>query len=254
MGSKHLVEILRDDPGHYLPDVLDRLWGEMPVRYRTTDLDAAGLHSTDMAVFSMSATSRGFRLRFEAVGEPMDRELAWCCWHIIEMGGRVPVSVAQSLLKWLTAALEDHPGLRGSLMEQPPRKWERAMAAAFARRHGALPSQNWNLRNTCAFLRRCYRMLWTAYDQRPWWQHEEWNLALDPRIPRRLHEPAQGTSLHFHTIEPGLAAYRSAMVVQGLAGNRHADLEQPARHPIGHRRVLRLAHRPCSDTTALAQR
>jgi len=199
MGSKHLVEILRDDPGHYLPDVLDRLWGEMPVRYRTTDLDAAGLNSVDMAVFS---PSRGFRLRFSVVGEPLDRELAWCCWRITELGGRVPVSVVQSLLKWLTAALEDHPGLRGSLMEQPPRKWERAMAAAFARRHGALPSQNWNLRNTCAFLRRCYRMLWTAYDQRPWWQHEEWNLALDPRIPRRLHEPAQGTSLHFHTIEP----------------------------------------------------
>lgn len=202
MGSKHLIEILRDDPGRYLPDVLDTLWADMPDRYRTTELDAADLDVADMAVFSMTAGSRGFRLRFTAVGEPMGRELAWCCWRIIELGGRVPVSVMQSLLKWLTAALDDHPELAGSLMNQTPRTWERALAAAVARRHGSLPGQNWNLRNTCGFLRRCYRMLRLVYDQRPWWQHEEWNLALDARIPRRPHEPTQGTSLHFHSIEP----------------------------------------------------
>jgi hypothetical protein len=56
--------------------------------------------------------------------------------------------------------------------------------------------------NTTNLLRRCYRMLWTAYDQRPWWRREQWSLALDPRIPRRPHEPSEGQSLHFHTLEP----------------------------------------------------
>ncbi|MBF6072863.1 tyrosine-type recombinase/integrase [Nocardia farcinica] len=202
MGSKHLVDILRDDPGHYAPDVLAELWSRMPERYRTTDLESRGLLDTDMAVFALSKASRSFRIEFAVLGEPMDRELAWCCFHIVELGGRVPVSVVRSLLKWLAAALEDHPDLRGSLMNQSPRAWERAMASALARRSGELPGQNWNLRNIGAFMRRCYRMLWLAYDQRPWWQHEEWNLALNPRIPRRPHEPSQGTSLHFHTIDP----------------------------------------------------
>ncbi len=201
MGSKHLLEILRDDSGCYAPDVLDALWSDMPDRYRTTELDSADLHDTDMSVFSVTAGTRGFRLRFSAVVEPMDRELAWCCWRIVELGGRVPVAAVQSLLRWLAATIEDHPGFRGSLMDQTPREWERALAATYARRQGALPGKHW-LQNTAALLRRCYRMLWTAYDQRPWWQHEEWNLAFDPCIPRRPHEPAQGQSLHFHTLGP----------------------------------------------------
>jgi integrase len=86
-------------------------------------------------------------------------------------------------------------------MEQTPREWERALAATYARRTGALPGKNWML-NTTTLLRRCYRMLWTAYDQRPWWRREEWTLALDPRIPRRAHEPSEGLSLYFHTLEP----------------------------------------------------
>src|SRR2546430_26373 len=31
---------------------------------------------------------------------------------------------------------------------------------------------------------------------------EEWTLALDPRIPRRPHEPSEGLSLYFHNLEP----------------------------------------------------
>jgi hypothetical protein len=131
----------------------------------------------------------------------MDREMAWCCWRIIELGGRVQVAALQSLVRWLADTAEDNPAFRSSLMEQTPREWEWAVAATYARRNGKLPGKNWLL-NTTTLLRRCYRLLWTAYDQRPWWRREEWSLALDPRIPRRPHEPCHGQNLHFHTLEP----------------------------------------------------
>ena len=113
MGSKHLVEILRDDPGHYAPEELNRLWGQMPERYRTTDLDSHGLLDTDMVVFSMSAASRSFRIQFAVLGEPMDRELAWCCFHIIELGGRVhhaPPAAARRAARRPAALRADRSG------------------------------------------------------------------------------------------------------------------------------------------------
>jgi integrase len=201
MGSRQLLETMRDDSGYYLPEVLDTLWAAVPEQFRTVQLVSADLSGEDMAVFSLNTASRGFRLRFGLLADPMDRELAWCCWRIVELGGRVPVAALQSLIRWLASTVEDYPAFRGSLMEQSPREWERAVAATYARRMGRLPGKNWGL-NTATLLRRCYRMLWAAYDQRPWWRREQWSPALDSRIPRRPHEPSQGQSLHFHTLEP----------------------------------------------------
>jgi hypothetical protein len=39
-----------------------------------------------------------------------------------------PVAAMQSLIRWLASTVEDHPAFRGSLMEQTPREWERALA------------------------------------------------------------------------------------------------------------------------------
>jgi len=167
-------------------------------------LRSAGLPLEDLAAFVMSANNgrqRGFRLNFAPLRAPLDRELAWCCWRIIELGGRVPVPAVQSLLRWLAVAVGDQPAMRGSLMQHSPREWERAIRAAFAGRRGRLPGPVW-VRNTATLLRRCYQLLWAAYDRRPWWRREVWNLALDPRIPRRPHEPAGAQGLYFHQLEP----------------------------------------------------
>jgi len=187
MGSKLLLETLRDTGGSAHPEVLEALWAAIPERFRRLEMDSRDLPPEDMAAFT-SAGLRGrhsdFRLRFHLLAVPLDRELAWCCYRIIELGGRVPVGSMQSLIRWLAATVEDHPAFRGSMMDHVPREWERVLAATYARREGKLPGKSWLL-NTMALVRRCYRMLWAAYDQRPWWRREEWNLALDRRIPRR---------------------------------------------------------------------
>ncbi len=204
MGSKLLLETLRDTGGSAHPEVLEALWAAIPERFRRLEMDSRDLPPEDMAAFT-SAGLRGrhsdFRLRFHLLAVPLDRELAWCCYRIIELGGRVPVGSMQSLIRWLAATVEDHPAFRGSMMDHVPREWERVLAATYARREGKLPGKSWLL-NTMALVRRCYRMLWAAYDQRPWWRREEWNLALDRRIPRRPHEPSGALSMYFHSLDP----------------------------------------------------
>lgn len=74
MGSKQLLETVRDDSDHYLPEVLDALWA--PEHFRTVELISADLSGEDMAVFSLNTNGRGFRLRFGVLPEPMDLELA----------------------------------------------------------------------------------------------------------------------------------------------------------------------------------
>jgi len=202
VSSKPLLETMRDAAGCWHPDVLDTLWAAVPPRLRAVEIVSTDLPDTDLAAFIISSDCRSFRLNFAGLPEPLDRELAWCCWRIIDLGGRVPVGSLQSLILWLVNTATDTPNLRGSLMGHSPREWERALAAAFARRRGALPGRTW-MGNVTTLLRRCYQMLWSAYDQRPWWRREVWNLALDARIPRRPHEPAGANSVYFYKVEPG---------------------------------------------------
>jgi len=129
MGSKHLLETMRDDAGSYLPEVLDGLWAAVPEQFRTVQLLSSDLCAEDMSGFSLHTNARGFRLRFCQLPPPMDRELAWCCWRIIELGGRVTVPALQSLIRWLASTIEDDPAFNGSLMQHTPREWERALAA-----------------------------------------------------------------------------------------------------------------------------
>ena len=201
MGSKLLLEDMRDTSGCFQPDVLDALWAAIPSRFRTVELCSRNLLPEDMVAFTTDSHQRSFTLRFRQLPEPADREMAWFCWRIIELGGRVPVGALSSLLLWMAATVVDHPELRGSVMAGTPREWERALVSTWARRNGRLPGQGW-VGNTTTLLRRGYQMLWTAYDRRPWWQREVWDPELDPGIPRREHEPQGDHSLYFQQLHP----------------------------------------------------
>ncbi|MEU1212528.1 DUF6262 family protein [Streptomyces sp. NPDC005790] len=213
MSTKLLLENMRDTSGFFQQDVLEVAWAAVPERFRTVDLVSDGLEPADLGAFTLGRQQHSLRLRFFRLPAPMDREMAWCCWRLVELGGRVPVGSLQSLINSLARAVEEHPDLRGSLM----REWERILAAAYARHYGRLPGKGSGL-NAGTVLRRYYQILWTAYDQRPWWQREVWDPVLDPRIPLRAHEPLGDHGLYFQSLQPlwlrnGFQWYRKVWLI-----------------------------------------
>jgi len=54
MGSRQLLETMRDDSGCYAPEVFDAMWAAVPERFGTVELVPAGLSHEDMAVFSLN--------------------------------------------------------------------------------------------------------------------------------------------------------------------------------------------------------
>ena len=84
-------------------------------------------------------------------------------------------------------------------MAAPATTWIRELLAAWARERGRLPAQR-RKHDLTWTLRRCYRLLCFAYDTRDWWEREIWDLQLDPRIPRREHEPNWGYALYFDQV------------------------------------------------------
>jgi integrase len=194
---------MRNASGQFHAQVLGELWDAIPPQFRTTELRALDLSPEDLAAFSTGVAREtwNFTLRFSQLPEPVDREMAWVCWRIIGLGGRVPVGTFSSVIRWMAKAVAAHPELDGSVMAGTPREWERAILSAYARANGRMPGKEW-IGNVTALLRRAHQLLWTAYDQRPWWKREVWNPELDPRIPLREHEPQRERAIYFHQLQP----------------------------------------------------
>ncbi|MGE5635615.1 MAG: hypothetical protein ACM3UV_01555, partial [Nocardioidaceae bacterium] len=96
---------------------------------------------------------RGFDLF--SLPEPMQRELAYCVWQVIESGLTINTNYSQ-LVWWLIMLDEDYraakrPPLR-SLIDLSLADWERELVKARTRRTGKL---GWTS-NGPATLRRCY--------------------------------------------------------------------------------------------------
>ncbi|MCL7382306.1 hypothetical protein [Streptomyces sp. 35G-GA-8] len=248
MSAKLLLENMRD----FQQDVLDSALTAVPERFRTVDLASDPLEPTDLGAFTLGKHQHSFRLRFFRLPAPMDREMAWCCWRLVELGGRVPVGSLHSLINSLAGAMEDHPELLGSLMRRTPREWERSLAAAYARHYGRLPGKGWSL-NTGTVLRRYYQMLWAAYDQRLWWQREVWDPVLDqdPAAgPRTVGRPQPVLPVP----PASVAAARLPVVPQGLPRDRGPDLDNRPVSAVRDPGLRRLDHRPAPRPSHLAAR
>jgi integrase len=132
--------------------------------------------------------------------EPMRKELAWCIWRIIELGGRVYITHTRMLARWIADTVNDL-GLRApqSLSQMSTQDWLHKMTLSVRRRTGSLPGPA-TATNIREQLRRCHRLLAAAYDTRPWRLREVWDPNLDPRIPQRAHEPRGRNSINFERI------------------------------------------------------
>jgi hypothetical protein len=194
------------EPIGFRPEALDVLWSQIPAGLRTVTWNSPDIPDEFAEGFTRPAgRAPGHRFTLDFAGLPpaISRELTWCAWQFIAIGAKVPVPTFQTLVRRLNDAFESMPQGRApdSLLERTPQWWYRTLAATRARRTGELPALS-TRRAMERVLRRCYQMLWWACDEQPWWQRETWGLRLDPRIPRRPHEPQGAGRLSFHSLNP----------------------------------------------------
>jgi hypothetical protein len=194
VASDRLIATL-DGSGLYSQERNWWLWDQVPAQLRLVEFSHRTL--PDHPAFRWKLKARGSWRGFDlyTLPEPMQREFAYCFWQIIESGLTINMNYSQ-LVWWLIILGEDYrvakrPPMR-SLIDMSLARWERELAKTRTRRTGQL-HRSWTS-NGPATLRRCYRHLVLAYDQREWWQHDVWSPKFDARIPIRAHEPNRAMS------------------------------------------------------------
>jgi integrase len=182
--------------------VLDRLWSSVPPGMQMPRLSAGTVPEFYRGGFA-EGNPPGTVIDVSGLPGPMRREMTWCVFRVIELGGRVQVQGAAMLARRLTeiTAATGADGPR-SLTDLTARAWLQQVSLAVHRRRGQLPAAS-SLTQVRQVLLRFLWLLDLACDARPWWRRESWHPVEDPRIPVRLHEPQGRQALHFHRITAG---------------------------------------------------
>ena len=187
VASAALVEAL-DGSGLYTEERNLALWQQVPAELRRTEFSPRTLpdHPAFRWRLGCRPEWRGFDL--QPLPEPMQRDLAYCLWRVIDSGLTITAPYAR-LVNWLIRVVEEQGRARGaparSLIDRSLQDWEHELISERARRTGKLGWPHWGP----GVFRRCYRHLVIAYDPRAWWQHDAWSPRFDARIPLRQHEP-----------------------------------------------------------------
>ncbi len=128
------------------------------------------------------------------------KEITWCMFRIIDLGGVIGMSAAGNVVRMLGAAVAAGNGAAGSsqvsLLDATVEEWSARIRAAYCRDTGRFPSPA-TMRCVAYEIQRYSRVLEAAYDTREWWQREVWRPMEDPRIPQRDHEPRGRDSISF---------------------------------------------------------
>jgi integrase len=187
VASAALVEAL-DGSGLYTEERNLGLSQQVPAELRLTEFSPRTLpdHPAFRWRLGCRPEWRGFDLG--PLPEPMQRDLAYCVWRVIDSGLTITAPYAR-LVNWLIRLVEEQGRAGGaparSLIDRSLQDWEHELIKERARRTGKLGWPHWGP----GVFRRCYRHLLIAYDPRAWWQHDAWSPRFDARIPLRQHEP-----------------------------------------------------------------
>jgi hypothetical protein len=190
-----------DGSGLYSDERNEQMWLEIPAGLRALRLTARTLPDEFRSAFSKSDRDDAIAVDMRGLPEPLAREVAFGLWRIIDSGGKVVYEQFRVLNNCLRGVTESGAAsTRCSLMDATCESWQHEMFAFEARRVGRpLTAQRKQFMGHA--LRRIYRFVLFAYDDRPWWQREMWSLDLDARIPRRQREPSGNKCLYFDRYE-----------------------------------------------------
>jgi integrase len=182
------------------PQALDGLWAAVPEGMRLSRFAESSVPAQYAGAFCHDRTWRA-GVDLSGLPEPMRREVAWCVFRIIELGGKIPTPTLSILVRRLGEVLADRAGQApASLLGLSGRDWCQHIAHSAHRRAGRLPAAT-TMRNIRWLLTRMMRLLVTAVDPGPWWHRDQWNPVEDTRIPLRDHEPMGRYSVRFDRID-----------------------------------------------------
>ena len=175
------------------------LWATVPEPMRLSCFAESTVPPRYAGAFCHDGTFRA-GMDLVALPELMRREVAWCVFRIIELGGKIPTPGLSMLVRRLGEVLADRAGRAPtSLLGLSGRDWCQQIQHAVHRRTGQLPATT-TMRNIRGLLTRMMRLLVTALDTGPWWHHDRWDPVEDTRIPLRAHEPMGRYSVRFDRI------------------------------------------------------
>lgn len=133
------------------------------------------------------------------------QEVSWWLWSIWTDGSR---KIDPAMLAWWSRAVDRLAVTRGvfnsadcSVADFDPALVVREAIIAFRERNQRDPSPG-NVRNLRSCASSIYQHITIRCTDQPWWTHQVWDLRLDPRIPRRPHEPHADRAMNLAGIEP----------------------------------------------------
>jgi integrase len=184
------------------PRVLEQLWATVPEPMRLLRFAESSVPAEYAGGFCHDGTWRT-GVDLADLPQPMRRELAWCVFRIIELGGKIPTPTFSMLARRLGEVIDDRAGRAPvSLADLSVRDWCQQIQHAVHRRTGRLPAAT-TINNIRNLLTRMIRLLIIASDTGPWWQQDRWSLVEDSRIPLREHEPMGRYAVRFDPIAAG---------------------------------------------------
>ena len=179
---------------------LEDLWAAVPEAMRLCRFAESTVPPQYAGAFCHDGTWRA-GVDLSGLPEPMRREVAWCVFRIIELGGKIPTPALSMLARRLGEVLADRAGQApASLLGLSGRDWCQHIQHAAHRRTAQLPAAT-TMNNIRQLLTRMMRLLVTAMDTGPWWHRDQWNPVEDTRIPLRDHEPMGRYSVRFDRID-----------------------------------------------------
>jgi integrase len=207
------------------------LWATVPEPMRLSCYSESSVPAEYAGAFCHDPTWRA-GIDLAGLPEPMRRELTWCVFRIIELGGKIATPGLSMLVHRLAEVVADHAAQPpASLLDLSVTDWCQQFGHAAHRRSGRLPAAT-TIVNLRHLLTRMMRLLVLSCDTGPWWRHERWNPVEDPRIPLRDHEPMGRYAVRFDTIS-------ARWLRTGLQWHCKVGLETGAlRWSSVHRRVV----------------
>lgn len=193
------VDCVESARGHRDWPALEGLWATVPESMRLSCFAESTVPARYAGAFCYDGTFRA-GVDLSALPQPMRREVAWCVFRIIELGGKIPTPALSMLVRRLGEVLADRGGqASASLLGLSERQWCQQIQHAVHRRTAQLPAAA-TMNNIRGLLTRMTRLLATALDTGPWWQRDQWNPVEDNRIPLRDHEPMGRYAVRFDRI------------------------------------------------------